>query len=260
MMKTKKQYVRPVMMGLAALLMTGAAMMFSACSREDDLAQEPTTPQQPTETATKIHVSVGAGINDATTRSLVVKDGSTRTLQFTTGDKLYIHGSITPNERVMCGLISIKDISADGLSATFDGDLMVYEKVNDEWVEDADYSQSGDPMTWYGDNTIDGKLVHADAPSGLYQTQWGMSYRFQYNKSLMMGETDNVSKLMESAIHVQGRYNKTDKRFNLSCDDAIFNCTFGGLAKNTEYYVRLGINSDEMEYNNMGYFIDNYDN
>lgn len=259
-MRTKKQYVRPVMMGLAALLMTGAAMMFSACSSEDDLAQEPTAPQQPTETATKIHVSVGAGINDATTRSLVVKDGSTRTLQFTTGDKLYIHGSITPNERVMCGLISIKDISADGLSATFDGDLTVYEKVNDEWVEDADYSQEGDPMTWYGDNTIDGKLVHADAPSGLYQTLWGMSYRFQYNKSLMTGETDNVSKLMESAIHVQGRYNKTDKRFNLSCDDAIFNCTFGGLAKNTEYYVRLGINSDEMEYNNMGYFIYNYDN
>jgi len=252
-MKTKKQYVRPVMMGLAALLMAGAAMMFSACSSEDDLAQEPTAPQQPTETATKIHVSVGAGINDATTRSLVVKDGSTRTLTFTEGDKLYIHGSITPNERVMCGLISIKDISADGLSATFDGDLTVYEKVNDEWEEDADYSQEGDPMTWYGDNTIDGKLVHADAPSGLYQTLWGMSYRFQYNKSLMTGETDNVSKLMESAIHVQGRYNKTDKRFNLSCDDAIFNCTFGGLAKNTEYYVRFGYAENVEGYNSLGF-------
>ena len=252
MKKTKKQYVRPVMMGLAALLMAGAAMMFSACSGEDDLAQEPTAPQV-TQTATKIHVSVGAGINDATTRSLVVKDGSTRTLQFTTGDKLYIHGSITPNERVMCGLISIKDISADGLSATFDGDLTVYEKVNKEWEEDKGYTQSGDPMTWYGDNTIDGKLVHADAPSGLYQTLWGMSYRFQYNKSLMTGETDNVSKLMESAIHVQGRYNKTDKRFNLNCDDAIFNCTFGGLAKNTEYYVRFGYAENVEGYNSLGF-------
>jgi hypothetical protein len=229
-------------------------MMFTACSSDDNTVEEPTAPQV-TQTATKIHVTVDAIIDNAsyeTTRSQVVKDGSTRTLQFTTGDKLYIHGSITPNERVMCGLISIKDISADGMSAAFDGDLTVYKKVNDEWEEDKGYTQSGDPMTWCGKNTINGKLVHADAPSGLFRLQWGKTYNFQYDQSLMTGDGDLVNKLMESAIQVQGSYDKTDKRFNLEFCDAIINCTFSGLETNTEYYVSFGYACDEEEYNNYG--------
>ena len=73
-------------------LVMAAALSFTACSSEDDLTQEPTT-QQPTETATNIHVSVGAGIDPATTRSTVDYSNGVRTLQFTTGDRLYVWGS-----------------------------------------------------------------------------------------------------------------------------------------------------------------------
>ena len=54
-------------------LVMAAALSFTACSSEDDLTQEPT------ETATNIHVSVGAGIDNAATRSTVDYNSSTKT-------------------------------------------------------------------------------------------------------------------------------------------------------------------------------------
>ena len=74
-------------------LVGAAALLFAGCSSEDGVMDEQ-TPQQPAQTQATIHVTVGAGITDgeATTRSTVVKDGSTRTLQFTAGDKLYVWG------------------------------------------------------------------------------------------------------------------------------------------------------------------------
>ena len=91
-------------------LVVAAALSFSACSSEDSVIEEKPTTQQPAQTPTKIHVTVGAGIGEgesssgadtsageATTRAdvTVVTEGSskTRTLIFTKGDRLYVRRS-----------------------------------------------------------------------------------------------------------------------------------------------------------------------
>lgn len=255
-----KKLLRAGWLVMAAALMAGLA----ACSSEESVAEEP-TPQQPANPAVtadgKVHVTVGAGISDGQTRTAVEKDGTTRTLKFTTGDKLYILGSIESDDdvvRKMGGLIEVKSVSDDGLSATFDGDLTVWKKTGQwDWSKDTDWAdtQTGDPMTWYGTNGVDGWLVHADAVSGLYSTTTEKTYSFIYEYSLATGATDNdnVSKLMKSALYVKGEYNKTDKCFNLKCGDAILNCTFTGLANGT-YNVRFEMAGSEDEYMNGHYW------
>ena len=234
---------------------------FSACSSDDDaVAEKPTV--NPAVTADgKVHVTVGAGISDGQTRTAVEKDGTSRTLKFTTGDKLYILGDIESNMRLMGGLIEVESISEDGKSATFDGDLTVWKNPGDgNWQVDTDWAatQTGettDPMDWYGENAVDGWLVHADAVSGLYYTTWDKLYSFQYEKSLVTGATDNdnVSELMKSALYVHCVYNEADKCFELECCDPILNCTFSGLAANTEYYVRFAKSNNEDDYKSGNY-------
>ena len=238
-------------------LVVAAALTFgfSACSSDDDaVAEKPTV--NPAVTADgKVHVTVGAGLSDGQTRTTVETttdwDGTRRTLKFTTGDRLYIMGSIESDVRKMGGFVEVQSISEDGLSATFDGDLTVWKKINDwDWSEDdTDWAatQTGDPMEWYGTNRVEGWLVHADAVSELYMTTTEMTYSFQYEKSLATGATDNVSALMNSALYVKGDYNKTDNCFDLESEDVILNCTFSGLANGT-YNVQFQRADSEDEY------------
>lgn len=238
---------------------------FSACSSDDDaVAEKPTV--NPAVTADgKVHVTVGAGISDGQTRTTVETttdwDGTRRrTLKFTTGDRLYIMGSIESDDdgvRKMGGFVEVQSISEDGLSATFDGGLTVWKKISDwEWSEDDTNwaaTQTGDPMTWYGTNEVEGWLVHADAVSELYMTTTEKTYLFQYEKSLATGATDNVSALMNSALYVKGDYNKTDNCFDLESGDVILNCTFSGLANGTYnvHFQRADSKDEYMEGNYM---------
>ena len=244
---------------VAGAMMAAALVLgMTACSSDDTIAEEP-VPQQPANAAVtadgKVHVTVGAGIgDDGETRSAVVKDGKKRRLTFTLpvgnkgdanyspGDRLYICGDIESNVRRMCGLLTIKSLSEDGKSATFEGKLTVKVKDGDTWKDDesawAD-EQTGDPMTWYGDNGIKCMLIHAattaDAPIYSYYVDGG--FDFNHDKSLVTGDGDLANKLMESAIYVSGSYDKSEGRFKLRCSDTIFNCTFSGLDKNSEYHV-----------------------
>ena len=96
-------------------LVMAAALSFTACSSEDNLTQEPST-QQPTQTATNIHVSVGAGIDNAATRSTVDYNSSTktRTLKFTVGDKLYIYREILGDGTLrLTGELTMSQLSAE---------------------------------------------------------------------------------------------------------------------------------------------------
>ena len=68
---------------IAVTLLTG----FSACSNEDML-DKTVEPQN-------IQVTVGAGFDDATTRSAIVDDNGNRKLTFTEGDRLFITATIT---------------------------------------------------------------------------------------------------------------------------------------------------------------------
>ena len=213
-------------------LVMAAALSFTACSSEDNLTQEPTT-QQPTETATNIHVSVGAGIDNATTRSTVDYNSSTktRTLKFTVGDKLYIYREILGDGTLrLAGELTMKDgtLADDGLSATFEGDL----RICDQWGQETTYDfGNGDPLT--GSTAY---LLHKDLAAGLYT--------ILSNGSVMLNmggmAADDVVTLMTTALVVTGQYNGS--AYQLSTTDTpapILNCTIAGLTASQTYGFKL---------------------
>ena len=213
-------------------LVMAAALSFTACSSEDNLTQEPTT-QQPTETATNIHVSVGAGIDNATTRSTVDYNSSTktRTLKFTVGDKLYIYREIPGDGMLrLTGELTMKDgtLADDGLSATFEGDLRICDQLGKETTYDFG---NGDPLT--GSTAY---LLHKDLAAGLYTILSNGSVM------LSMGDmaADDVVTLMTTALVVTGQYNGT--AYQLSTTDTpapILNCTIAGLTASQTYGFKL---------------------
>ena len=213
-------------------LVMAAALSFTACSSEDNLTQELTT-QQPTETATNIHVSVGAGIDNAATRSTVDYNSSTktRTLKFTVGDKLYIYREILGDGTLrLAGELTMKDgtLANDGLSATFEGDL----RICDQFGQEATYDfGNGDPLT--GSTAY---LLHKDLAAGLYT--------ILSNGSVMLNmggmAADDVVTLMTTALVVTGQYNGS--AYQLSTTDTpapILNCTIAGLTASQTYGFKL---------------------
>ena len=213
-------------------LVMAAALSFTACSSEDNLTQEPTT-QQPTETATNIHVSVGAGIDNAATRSTVDYNSSTktRTLKFTVGDKLYIYREIPGDGMLrLAGELTMKDgtLADDGLSATFEGDLRIFNQFGQEATYDFG---NGDPLT--GSTAY---LLHKDLAAGLYT--------ILSNGSVMLNmggmAADDVVTLMTTALVVTGQYNGS--AYQLSTTDTpapILNCTIAGLTASQTYGFKL---------------------
>ena len=213
-------------------LVMAAALSFTACSSEDDLTQEPTT-QQPTQTTTKIHVSVGAGIDNAATRSTVDYNSSTktRTLKFTVGDKLYIYREILGDGTLrLAGELTMKDgtLADDGLSATFEGDLRICNQLGQETTYDFG---NGDPLT--GSTAY---LLHKDLAAGLYT--------ILSNGSVMLNmggmAADDVVTLMTTALVVTGQYNGS--AYQLSTTDTpapILNCTIAGLTASQTYGFSL---------------------
>lgn len=239
------------MLAIAAIL----TACFTACSNEEilDNSVQPTQPQ-------KIHVTVGAGLGDAETRSQVTKEGTTRTLKFTTGDRLYIVGDIDDTHR-MGGYLDLT--SGDGTtSATFSGDLTVWEKkVNTlmggqtvvTYNVDNDYEiqNQENPMLEYGSNEVNATLDPRDAISNAISIGMDQLCNFDYTKCLVASEnsqTDNASVLMKSGIYVHGTY--MNGSFALSCGDPVFNCNFtlDGLAANTTYYVKVVKDSESTTY------------
>ena len=250
------------MLTIAAILMAG----FTACSADDatENIEQPTEPY-------KIHVTVGAGLGDDETRSEVVLSKNsetgktTRTLNFTEGDRLYIGGKFD-DEHYMVGYLNLSS-GAGTTSATFSGDLTVYKKVEKTMIlggvsrtfndieVDQDYAlQNPDnPMLEYGDNTVFGVLFPYNGLDKLFNNTLnglGLNITKNYQNCLVTGESDNVKKLMETAIHVSGTYDKDDGSFKLACGEPIFNCNFTveGLSANTEYYVRIVKDSESTGY------------
>ena len=212
-------------------------LMLAACTKEFSITVEPRQP---------IHVTVGAGIGDANpqTRSQVEKDGNTRTLKFTEGDKLYIEGNIDATH-LMAGELTLTSGSGT-TSATFSGDLTVWVTSGDGFYsKDNSYDliNKENPMLEYGSNPVTATLLQKDAmqyvisPPGLAGPMRNVNYEY----CIVEGQTDNVSKLMETGIYVRGTYNSTTESFSLACEDPIFNCNFttNGLAANTSYYVTI---------------------
>lgn len=233
------------MLAIAAIL----TACFSACSNEEilDNTVQPTQPQ-------KIHVTVGAGLGDAETRSKVDYDATakTRTLKFTACDQLYIVGDIDATHR-MGGYLTLTS-GAGTTSATFSGDLTVWVKPgNFAYEEDNTYTlqNPNNPMLEYGTNEVKATLIHKDAIEGaIYINNGSKLCSFNYENCLVTGQSDNASELMKSGIYVHGTYNATTESFSLSCGDPIFNCNFtvDGLTSGTEYDVKIVKDEEKAAY------------
>ena len=231
---------------MAAAITTG----MSSCSSDDSVLNE-----QPTETtpqATAIHVSVGAGIDDgATTRSAVDKEGTTRTLKFTEGDKLYIYRSIKYQSspyitEILYGELEMKagSISSDGKSATFEGDVKVYDQ--DGNVIAYDFGGE-DPLV-----SSEAYLCHKDMKEGVY--------KFWSNKMLEIDvkkwTAASVDELMTTAIKVSGLYKTSTKSYPLSTENPIINCDIRGLDPSTEYEFYLTSNGYSLSSSEMPWTTD----
>lgn len=229
---------------MAAILVLG----MTACSSEDTIAEEP-TPQQPAQptpqTATKIHVTVGAGISDGDgqTRSAVVKTEymdyaewkikTTRTLTFTAGDKLYVWRSLDGGH--VAGMLSVKNgtLTDDGQNATFEGDVTLYDAQG----------QAGGTMP--SGDLLEGstaRLVHEGMTEG---TDYSIDVQ---SKQLTFADAtkvaDDVATLMTTGLTVQGSYT-AGTGYTLQASESILNIGICGLTATTAYQFVLKKDGNE---------------
>ena len=210
-----------------------AFVLATACSQEVLLMDEaPKT----------VHITVGANMGEPQTRSAVVTEAGTRTLSFTTGDRLYVWGRITGTDpqKIVAGYLDMVGTPAEGATtASFSGALSVYVYNSSEDRYDASSHTfvTDDPL---GECTVAyGTLVHKDAVGfTVGADKWG-----EYSSRV----ASTVNDLMTTMLCVQGTYNSGTKSFPLSVDLSgyssdeycapIFNCTISGLKPNTTYAV-----------------------
>ena len=263
--KTGRASLRGIVGGamMAAVLVLG----MTACSSENDLAGEPKTVEEPTAQtqATVIHVTVGAGISDGATRSTVDYTGGTRTLQFTTGDKLYVWGKASRSSYasgaeyygyVLAGMLALDAIDPDDpTKATFSGDLSVYEALVDGDYDDG----TGDwnviySVTYPDANRLDylPYFISSDDPlsscdyvrATLIHEGTESQVTIDDYKDISLPTYDcaaTVEALMTTGLVVSGSYNAGMRSFALTKDTAqpIVNCTIAGLEGSTDYQFVL---------------------
>lgn len=240
-MKTTKRTVGWLVMAAARRTATAAMMaavlimgMTACASGDDSVTQEKPTPQQPTaQTATKIHVTVGAGItdDDGQTRSTVDYNTSTgkRTLKFTTGDCLYIDRDLDGGTKNLAGTLTMVGEPTDGgTSATFEGDVTVYK--SDGSATDYNFG-SEDPLT--GSTAT---LWHKDLTPGLITLNADKSQA--YHQDVLTAVAD-VETLMTTMLLVQGGYTQgTGYQLSAaSMTQPIVNCAILGLTADDTYQV-----------------------
>ena len=232
---------------LSALTIAAALMMnLTACTNDDNIT---TTTEQPETVSqqTTVHVTVGAGIgdDDGTTRAAVTQEGTTRTLTFTAGDRLFVYAAIAANTTyVLAGTLSIdaSTISADGKSAKFTGDLPVYYNGPTVTASSWSFTDASNPLAECSSG--EAFLIPKDAPSGLYEILSYIGYVHHYEKSIAA----DVNTLMKTALKVTGPLNTTTQSFTLGKVDPILNCKLGGLTPGANYEVYLSFGEDETTY------------
>lgn len=225
------------LVGAAALLVMTMGM--TACSSEGDDILGANGSEQ-TAQATGVRVTVKAGISDpdgngatagatgGSTRSAVTKDGSTRTLKFTTGDRLYVWKAVakpgTPVNYVAGMLEMVDEPSADGLSATFTGILKCYDIFGNE----NDYTAEGDPL-----EGTEATLVH----EAMVEDQ---DYYVDIYRNIIISHTyaADVETLMTTRLKVTGTYT-SGSGYSLASNSPIIFCSLSGLAASTTYRATL---------------------
>jgi hypothetical protein len=268
-----KQIMRHLWTKTGWLVMAAALMVGMASCAADDSITEQQQPQQETAVGKTLHVTVSAGIaDDATTRSAVDYNTTTkqRTLQFTVGDRLYVRGGVglIQNDgysdyynHIIAGYLDIDASTINGSTATFSGDLTVYEVNQEEqydfswdeetgeeyreliWIEYsypdayavADvtglFTNPANPLPECDDVTA--VLVHEDATN--------TSFYVNRMRDLYFGLdlAPDVNTLMTTILYVTGSYSDSNGSFTLTTESPspILNCTVTGLTANTTYKV-----------------------
>lgn len=209
-------------MGLAVL----AAAMFAACTVEELPVDDPVI-EEPVTEPTSIHVTVGAGIAaDPATKSKVVMEDGARMLKFTTGDKLYVYREVETGVNLAGELAMVGGPTNDDKSATFSGELKVYNGSGTETSYDFG---AADPLT--GSTAY---LLHAGILEGLY-TKGADQSLTPVTEKMVAGD---VATLMTSALVVTGQYSSTGYSLSTAATP-ILNCNISGLTASTEYWFVL---------------------
>ena len=247
---------------------------FAACSNDDN-----DTPDTPAAPAKSVTITVGAGITDDNATRSAITTGTdsngktTRTLTFTTGDKLFVRAnygsSVTDEngdilyEHVLRGYLTmVGSPSADGKSASFTGDLEQWDRSGNE-TDGYTYTKAESISVTYTDNPLGDSnckgafatLVHngtTEGAEGDYTDYgWSISYYYNVYNKLTTGD-DAVNTLMTKYLDVSSSsegtgYNKENKSFALNDagNTPIVNCTINGLTASTTYSVTYVVGTGE---------------
>ena len=212
---------------LMSILALGAVIV--SCQQEEPIVEITT------ETGvSQVTVTAGAGI--VQTKSAVVTVGTTRSLSFTTGDRLYVRGLITGTDpqKIVAGYLDIEGTPEEGAThADFSGTLNIYE-----------FESAGTPDVYttstydFGENapltqcsSILGWLVHNEAV--------GFTVDAGQNGAYTNTIATTVDDLMTHSLPVYGFYDEGS--FPLSVGDypstctPIFNVNLSGLTASATY-------------------------
>ena len=246
-------FLRGALAIAAALLALG-----TSCTNDDNGIGNPqvATPQA----MGRIHVTVGAGMGgdaDTQTRSDVIVNtymGNSRTLIFTEGDKLFVTAVVMTDyndDYIVAGTLSIGDISDEGKTAMFSGDLQVYHYENGAYVESTYNFTDADPLNECMNH--EAWLIAKDMPADAYTIDEYYDLEFDYSKSIAA----DVERLMKTALKVESyKSYKTEydsdggpKMFRSFGGDPILSCAVSGLTAGTDYTVTLLADGDESDWN-----------
>ena len=246
-------FLRGALAIAAALLALG-----TSCTNDDNGIGNPqvATPQA----MGRIHVTVGAGMGgeaDTQTRSDVIvntDEDTRRTLIFTEGDKLFVTAVVTAdNAYIVAGTLSIGDISDEGKTAMFSGDLQVYHFENGAYVESTyDFTDAADPLDKCKNHAA--WLIAKDMPADAYTIEDYWYFKFDYSKSIAA----DVETLMKTALNVKSyRSYKTEnvddggpKMFRNFGGEPILSCAVSGLTAGTAYTVTLLADDSKSDWDN----------
>ena len=232
---------------------------FTACSSDDNNEAFGDSPVEPVRT---VSVTVGAGItDDAVTRSGIIEgtnsdNKTTRTLKFTTGDKLFVramYGSADGlyYKHVLRGFLTMVGSPTNDdndKSASFSGKLTQYDRGEGNSTDGYTYAAVGSITVSFTSDPIGeaekafATLVHKDAIKGTDYTDEGWNISYAQDKL-----TSDVNTLMTKYLTVTSSsegtgYNSSAKSFTLNDpgNSPILNCTISGLTANTTYSVTYG--------------------
>jgi hypothetical protein len=154
----------------------------------------------------------------------------TRTLQFTTGDKLYVWRELAGDEtKYLAGELTMAGSPTnEGASATFEGELKVYDGQGA--ATGYDFGAT-DPLA---ESTA--TLLHKDMTAGLVTQNADRS--LAYHPEVLAAAAD-VATLMTSGLLVQGGYTAGTGYLlsTSSMAQPIVNCTIAGLEAGVDYKV-----------------------